>query len=681
MYRIGIDVGGTFTDFVAVDDSGKTTLAKVPSTPGDPSIGVLEGLRMLAETLDLELAALLAETDRIVHGTTVATNALLEHKGARVGLLTTEGHRDVIEMREGLKDDRYNLRLPPPEQLVPRHLRLGVRERMRADGRTETPLDEASLDRAIALLEHERIEAVAVCYLHAWRDPSHERATREAVQRDLPWAYVSLSSDVLPQIKEFERVSTTIVNAYVGPALSRYLDRLEGRLAEAGYAGPALIIQSHGGVAPIDESSRLAAGALLSGPAGGVAGSVYAARLVNEGNLIPFDMGGTSTDISLIIDGQPSLATTRRIAGHTIALGSLDINSIGAGGGSIARVDAGGILHVGPESAGAVPGPACYGNGGSAATVTDANLVLGYLDPASFLGGRRPLDRAAAETVVDDIAVALGVDRMSAARGIHRVVNTTMAEGVRLVSVRRGVDPRRFALLAFGGASGLHATDIARQLGLDRVIVPRVAAVLSAWGMLATDLRFEIARSHIGDTRALDGRALKRLFDEMEAEGLARLRASFDGQARAMRSADMRYGEQVFEIAVPLDGVDWTKADLLPEIAERFHRRHEELYTYSLPDQETVLVNARVAVAGMLAASPQEPALPEVSPSAPRSERRLYIDGWLSASVYDFEALAPAQTIAGPALIEAPMTTVLLRPGERATVTTLGWLDIAISHK
>jgi N-methylhydantoinase A len=678
MYRIGTDVGGTFTDLVVVDDLGRTTLAKVPSTPADPSIGVLDGLQLLADALGLQRAALLAETDRIVHGTTVATNALLEHRGAKVGLLTTEGHRDVIEMREGLKDDRYNLRLPPPEQLVPRKLRLGVRERMRADGRVETPLDQDSLNRAIAALERERVEAVAVCYLHSWRDPSHEYATRDAVKRALPGAYVALSADVLPQIKEFERVSTTIVNAYVGPGLSRYLEELERRLAEAGYAGPTLIIQSHGGVAPIDESGRLAAGAVLSGPAGGVAGSVYAARLISEGNLISFDMGGTSTDISLIVDGRPSLAASRRVASHTIALSSLDIASVGAGGGSIARVDAGGILHVGPQSAGAVPGPACYANGGSAATVTDANLVLGYLDPASFLGGRRRLDRDAAEAAVDNIAAVLGIDRLGAASGIHRVVNTTMAEGVRLVSVRRGVDPRHFALLAFGGASGLHATDIARQLDLKRVVVPRVAAVLSAWGMLATDLRFEIARSHIGDTRSLDGETLKRLFEEMEAEGFARLRASFEGPARASRSVDMRYGEQVFEITVGLDGVDWSRADPLPEIVERFHRRHEELFTYCLPDQETVLVNARVAVAGILLALPQELALPEVSPVAPRTERRIYLDAWTSAPVYDFDALAPAQTIMGPAIVESAMTTVLLRAGERATVTPLGWLDIRL---
>ena len=386
--------------------------------------------------------------------------------------------------------------------------------------------------------------------------------------------------------------------------------------------------------------------------------------------------------------GRPSLAAARRVAGQTIALSSLDIASIGAGGGSIARVDAGGILHVGPESAGAVPGPACYGHGSSAATVTDANLVLGYLDPTAFLGGRRRLDRAAAEAAVDDIAQALGIDRVSAALGIHRVVNTTMAEGVRLVSVRRGVDPRRFALLAFGGASGLHATDIARQLDLERVVVPRVAAVLSAWGMLATDLRFEISRSHVGDTRSLDGGALKRLFEDMEAEGLARLRASpgsgsgagFDGAVRTERSVDMRYGEQVFEITVSLGGVDWRVPDPLPQIVERFHARHDELYTYSMPDQETVLVNARVAVAGILSALPQEPTLPERPATGPRSERRIYLDDWVTAPVWDFDALAPAQRIAGPAIVVSAMTTILLRRGEHAIVTRLGWLDIAIGN-
>jgi N-methylhydantoinase A len=681
MLRIGVDVGGTFTDLVAVDDRGRATLAKVPSTPEDPSTGVLDGLARLAETLDLAPAALLRQTDRIVHGTTVATNALLEGKGAKVGMLTTEGHRDVIEMREGLKSDRYNLRQPPPTPLVPRALRVAVRERIRPDGRIEIPLERSALEAAIARLRDAKVEAVAVCYLHAWRDAAHERATATRLAEMLPGAYVALSSEVLPQIKEFERFSTTAVNAYVGPVLARYLARLGERLTAAGYAGPVLIMQSHGGVLPIADAARLAAGAVLSGPAGGVAGSRYAAKLLGEGNFIPFDMGGTSTDISLIVDGAPTLVMDRGVAGHRIALNSLDIVSIGAGGGSIARVDAGGILHVGPQSAGANPGPACYAKGGTAATVTDANLVLGYLDPDGFLGGRRRLDRTAAETAIDRIAAALGVDRFAAAEGVHRIINTTMAEGVRLVSVRRGVDPRRFALLSFGGASGLHATDVARQLDLVRVVVPRVAAVLSAWGMLATDLRFEVARSHVGDVGQLDGAGVKRLFDAMEHEGLARLRTSFDGPARTDRSVDMRYGEQIFEINVPLDGVDWSVADPLPQIVERFHHRHEQLYTYAQRDQEAVLVNARAAVVGVLPDLPQEPSLPAAPPAPPRAERRIYLGGWVATPVYGFDALAPGQSIAGPAIVESEMTTILIRPGDTATVTPLGWLDIAVPRR
>jgi len=675
---IGIDVGGTFTDLVAIDERGVATLAKVPSTPDDPSRGVLDGLARLAETLAMPTAALLRATDRIVHGTTVATNALLEGKGARTGMLVTAGHRDVIEMREGLKPvERYNMRMPPPAQLVPRALRLPVVERMRHDGRVEIPLDEKSLEQAITALRAAEVEAVAVCLLHAWRDARHEQIVAQALGRALPDVYVALSSQVLPKIKEFERFSTTVVNAYVGPVLARYLERLRERLGTAGYAGPVLIMQSHGGVMPIEEATRLAAGAVLSGPAGGVAGSRHAGKLLNEGNLIPFDMGGTSTDISLIVDGTSSLVMDRAVGGHRVALDSLDIVSIGAGGGSIARVDAGGILHVGPQSAGADPGPACYGRGGTAATVTDANVVLGLIDPDNFLGGRRKLDRAAAEAAVDRIAATLGIGREAAAYGIHRIIDTTMAEGVRLVSVRRGVDPRKFALLAFGGASGLHATAVARALGLTRVIVPRVAAVLSAWGMLATDLRFEMARSHVGDARRLDEDEITKLFAAMEEDGIKRLRASFGGTVRCERSVDMRYGEQVFEINVPLDGVDWRDKPLA-QIVERFHGRHEELYTYAQRDQEAVLVNLRVAMVGVLPGLPEEPALASAAPSSPIAERRIYLDEFLLAPVYAFDRLAPGQPIDGPAIVESAMTTILLRPGERAVTTPLGWLDIAL---
>lgn len=681
MYRIGIDVGGTFTDLVAVDDGGNVTLAKAASTPGDQSVGVMAGLDRLAEALGLDRGGMLARTERIVHGTTVATNALLEMKGARVGLLTTEGHRDIIEMREGLKDDRYNLRLPPPVQLVPRNRRLGVRERIRADGRIETPLDRASLEGAIRQLQQEGVEAVAVCYLHSWRDAAHEQATAAAVRAAMPGVYVSLSSAVLPQIKEYDRVCTTVVNAYVGPALERYLTRLETRLREAGFAGPVLIIQSHGGVATIADSVRLSAGAVLSGPAGGVAGSRYAARLLAHGDLIPFDMGGTSTDISLVVAGEAQIASDRRLAGQRVALQSLDIASIGAGGGSIARVDRARVLHVGPESAGAVPGPACYGAGGSEATVTDANLVLGFLDADNFLGGRTRLDRAAAEAAVDRVAAALGVERMAAAEGIVRVIDTRMAEGIRLVSVRRGVDPRRFAILSFGGAAGLHVTAVARQLDLARVIVPRLSAVMSAWGMLASDVRYELARTHIGDTSRIDVASLRAAYRDMEAEGRRRLgEAAFTGGVSVHCSADMRYGEQIFEVGVPLDGIALEAPDLVQRLAAAFHARHEQLYTYSLPDQEPVLVNARIAVVGALSALPKEPDLPARG-EAPRGRRRIWLGGWREVDVHDFDKLAAGQVIAGPAVVEASTTTVLLGAGDRATVTRFGWLDVAVGGR
>src|SRR5437867_3371308 len=421
LIRIGVDVGGTFTDLAAVDGEGRVVIAKCASTPRDPSQGLMEG----------------------------------------VGLLTTEGHRDVIEMREGLKDDRYNLRMPPPVPLVPRARRLGVRERMRFDGTVAMPLAAASLDAAIRRLETAGVDSVAICYLHSYRNPRHEIETGRAVARRLPRAYVSLSSEVLPQIKEYERVWTTVVNAYVGPALTRYLERLAAELRARGYRGDVLVMQSHGGVAPVRESARLAAGAVLSGPAGGVAAGRYAARLLREGNLVTFDMGGTSTDIALLQRGEPQLTGEKRVGVAKVALPAIDIHTLGAGGGSIAWVDPGRILHVGPESAGADPGPACYAKGGTRATVTDANLVLGYLDPRNFLGGRIALDPDAAYRAVAEVAQRLGTSLLAAAEGVSRVVNTNMAEGIKIVSVRRGVDPRRFALVAFGGAAGLHVTAVA----------------------------------------------------------------------------------------------------------------------------------------------------------------------------------------------------------------------------
>jgi N-methylhydantoinase A len=679
MFTIGIDVGGTYTDLVAIDENGKTVFAKSPSTPSDQSVGVMAGLDELARRLKLTRADMLGLTDRIVHGTTVATNALLERKGARVALLTTEGHRDVIEMREGLKDNRYDLRSPPPEPLVPRGLRFGVRERLKASGDILTPLDERSLGDAIAAIRGSSATSVAVCFLHSYVNPAHELATTERLARELPGVSISSSSDVLPQIKEYERVSTTIVNAYVGPLVRHYLTSLAQRLAEAGFKGSLFIILSHGGMAPVEEAARLAAGTVLSGPAGGVSGARRCADLLGICDLVPFDMGGTSTDISLIAEGRASLSADGMLAGQRIALRSLDIASIAAGGGSIASVDPGGTLRVGPESAGSVPGPACYGNGGVAATVTDANVVLGYLDAAAFMGGQRPLDSAASEAAVDRVATSLGLSRLQAAAGIYRMINLKMADGIRLMTLRRGVDPRRFALLSFGGAAGLHAAEVARELDIKRIIVPTAASVLSAWGMLTSDLRYEVSRTHYGAGARISVDEVRALFAQLEQQASGRLRAWFDGPMTIERSAEMRYGEQIFEIDVALDDLDWNAASLVDQIEHRFHRRHEELYTYASRDQEVVFVNARVAAVGEVSRRGEDVRpLPSAAACAPRTTRQAFFGAWREVPVYALDDLQPGHVIKGPAIIEAETTTVIVAAGDRVIVNVLGWLDIAL---
>lgn len=679
MFTIGIDVGGTYTDLVAIDEHGQTIFAKSPSTPADQSVGVMAGLDELAKRLNLSRADMLGRTDRVVHGTTVATNALLERKGAKVALLTTEGHRDVIEMREGLKDNRYDLRSPPPPPLVPRERRFGVKERLRADGGITIPLEDRSLDEAIAAIRRCGATSVAVCFLHSYLNPAHELAAVERLARELPDISISRSSDVLPQIKEYERVSTTIVNAYVRPLVRHYLANLEQRLEVAGFRGTLFIVLSHGGMAPVEEASRLAAGTVLSGPAGGISGARRCADLLGIFDLVPFDMGGTSTDISLISDGRASLSADGMLAGQRIALRSLDIASIAAGGGSIASVDAAGTLRVGPESAGSVPGPACYGNGGKAATVTDANVVLGYLDASAFMGGKRPLDRAAAETAVDRVAASLGLSRVEAAAGIFRMINLKMADGIRLMTLRRGVDPRKFALLSFGGAAGLHAAEVARELEIKRIIVPVAASVLSAWGMLTSDLRYEVSRTHYGAEGRISAADARKLFDDLEQRATGRLRSWFGGPITTERSAEMRYGEQIFEIDVALDGLDWNAASLVDQIEDRFHRRHEELYTYASRDQEVVFVNARVAAVGEVAQRGQDAKpVPSAAACAPRGTRQAWFGEWRDVPVYALDDLRPGHALAGPAIVEAETTTVLVNEGDRVAVNALGWLDIAL---
>ncbi len=678
-YRIAVDVGGTFTDVVGVSADGATTFVKVPSTPENQAVGTINGITKLAGVLGLEVRDLLSRTERIVHGMTVATNALLERKGAKVGLLTTEGHRDVLEMREGLKPERYNMRLPRQEALVPRRLRLGVRERVRADGQIEVPLDKESLDQAISTLQAEGVTSIAVCYLHSYSDDSHERETERAIRAAMPDAYVSLSSDVLPQIKEYERVSTTIVNAYVGPLIALYLGRLEEQLKEAGFAGPLLIILSHGGVAPVSQAVQVAASTVLSGPAGGLAGGRRIAEIMNAPDLITFDVGGTSSDISLIADGKATLSSDRTMANERIALPSLDIITLGAGGGSIARVETSGLLEVGPQSAGSVPGPICYGRGGTVPAVTDASVVLGYLDPENFAGGEAKLDREAAAAAFEALGERLGVSAIEAAAGVHRVVNTQLTEGIRVATVRRGVDPRRFALLGFGGAAGLHVTELARMLDISRVIVPQMASVLSAWGMLNTELRLEAVQTLVGETDTLDLATVRELYERLERNGRQQMASWFDGQVEFRRTAEMRYGEQVFEIDVPLDQVDLSSDGALQALKAAFEKRHEELYAYHLPEQAPVLINARLATVGVLPDIAVSEHVGGEGSHALRGTRNVYLGEWEEVEVYAFDDLVPGECVQGPAVIESDTTTVLLRAEDEARSTAQGWLDISVA--
>ena len=603
MFKIGIDVGGTFTDFVVAGQGEVPRYFKTSSTAGDPSRGVIAGLHDVAAAHGLSVAEFLSQTQLIVHGTTVATNTLVERKGAKVGLLTTEGFRDLLEMREGLKEDRYNLRMKPVEPLVPRYLCIGVPERVRSDGKIETPLDQQALDQGLEYLQAQGVDALAVCFLFSYLNAAHENAALERIRKKFPDLYTSLSHEVLPQIKEFDRLSTTVVNSYVGPVFGEYLLRLRQRLAQYRRVQDILIMQSTGGVAPIDDSIPQAVRAILSGPAGGVSGAAHYGQMMEEARIIGFDMGGTSTDISLIENGSPQLTGERFEAGWKIAVPMIDIQTLGAGGGSIARVDSGGILHVGPESAGADPGPACYAKGGVAPTVTDANLVLGYLDADNFLGGKERLDASLAKKALDEsVAAPLALSTVEAAYGVHQVVSTTVAEGMRLMCVKRGVDPRDFVILAFGGASGLQASRVARQLDVGKVYVPGPAAVLSAYGMLSTDLQYDFSRSYPATLDRVDLDAVRSIMRELEAEGRRKLYAQglSDEDIEVVKSADMRYLDQIYEVNVPVPDLSKQRDPLLSEWTVNFHRRYEELFSYRQSDQEVRLVTLRTTVLGRL---------------------------------------------------------------------------------
>ena len=683
---LGIDVGGTFTDLVALDGKGGLHSTKTPSTP-DPSIGVMNGIAKIAGMLGEETGHFLSRCSLIVHGTTVATNTLLEYSGAKVGLLTTEGFRDEIEFRRGYKESVFSPRLPAPYPIVPRRLRIGVPERLDAAGNVIRELDEDAVRKAVRFLVDEGVEAIAVCFLFSFMNPAHELRVKEMIEQEAPGLFVSISSEVLPQIREFERVSTTIVNAYTGPALQRYLENLERSLHEQGFAGELFVMQSNGGVQNIVQSGKLAAGCLLSGPAGGVTAAAFIGERIGHSDLITVDMGGTSYDVAVIEQLQPSLTTESWISRYRIALPMLDIHTVGAGGGSIAWVDSGGLLQVGPRSAGSYPGPACYGRGGTEPTVTDANLVLGYLNPDRFLGGEMKLDAAAAEEAIRrHVAEPLGLTVIEAALAISEVVNNNMSNAIRFVTTQRGYDPRRFALLAAGGAGAVHAGRQAEDLGIETVIVPRFAPVLCALGDVSANLKVTELRTRFERADKVDLDAINRLFDEMEQAAREKLgsgRTAIRFETR--RYVDLRYEGEVHEVTVPIKTRTRrvTALNMEATIAQ-FHDIHERLFAHQNPHSPVEILNLRLDLLGVRDRIPlhEEPFGDEDPAPAMTGRRTVYFGAEpVEAAVYNGDLLRPGHMIVGPAVIEQWGTTIVVYPKHEALIDAFGNCMIEIRRE
>ncbi len=649
---LGVDVGGTFTDAVLLD-GGAVHSAKVPTTPGEESRGVMAAIAAVLERAGAEAEAV----ELFCHGMTVGTNALLEERGARTALVATAGFADLLEIGRQDRPHLYRLCAPKPTPLVPRELRFEAAERTGPEGVIET-LGEEEPERLARLIEESGAEAVAICLLFSYLDPGHERRLAEHLRERLPDVHVSASHEVLPRFREFERCSTTAIDAYLSPLLGRYLGELAAATAAAGLPAP-LVMQSSGGVAPAAEAARAGAWSVLSGPAGGAVGAGLLARAAGEPDALGFDMGGTSCDVCVVEDGSVRRTDSRQIEGRTIQLPMVDVHTVGAGGGSVAWRDPGGALRVGPRSAGARPGPACYGRGGEEPTVTDANLLLGNLAADSTLAGGVELDLGAAERAVDGLAAELGLGREETAAGILRVANQEMVRALRVVTVERGIDPRRFALLPFGGAGPMHAAAIAAELGIERIVCPRASGVLSALGLCASDRRRDTARTVMLAGGELSAERVAAAVEEL----IAAAGSDLGAEARPELVYEMRYAGQAFELPVP------GPRDPDPaELAAEFERRHEERYGHRDPDGEVVLVDIRLA----LVVDGPEPRPEAAAGEVEERSRRVCFEGeWIEAPVLRGEPGAGTEA-AGPVVFELPEATLVLPPGWQAEVDAAG---------
>jgi N-methylhydantoinase A len=674
--RVGVDVGGTFTDLVTVSD-GRIDVRKTPSTPDAPEQGVVNGLAAARDDgLDLGAVAFLA------HGTTVATNAVLEGEWAETALVTTEGFRDVLEIGRQNRPDIYDFQAEKPTPVVPRDRRFEVPERLDERGRVRRPLDEDAVRTVASEVREAGVDSVAVCLLHSFEDDAHERRVADLLSAAGVEAAVSLSSSTLPEIREYERTLTTCLDAALRPVMDRYLGRLETATADLGVGADLQLMQSNGGTVTASAARERPVNTLLSGPAAGVQGATYVAGLGGVEDLLTMDMGGTSCDVSLVEGGEPLVSTDVAVGDFPVSVPMIDVHTVGSGGGSVAWVDAGGALRVGPRSAGADPGPVCYGRGGTDPTITDAQLLLGRLDPERFLSDALDGSREAAAAAVEEtVAADLGVPVREAAQGILDVANANMERALRVVSVERGYDPRDFTLVAFGGAGPLHATTLADALDVPRVVVPRTAGVLSALGLLVSDVLYDYSVSRVRAWDEVTPATLAEVLDDFRAEAGDRLAA--EGRAAEAvvfePSVDLRYAGQSFELSVPVpDGA--VDDDTLAALAERFHERHRTRYGHAYPEEPVELVTVRLRARGVV-----EP--PDLHPEpvagtvedAVRETRPVAFDGTdHETRVYDRAALPTGGTLDGPAVVEGAESTVVVRPGQSARVDEYGSLVVEV---
>jgi len=678
-YRVTVDTGGTFSDFVYLNEAtGAVTIAKVASTPDDPSRAIIQGVEgLLAQGVAPEDIAFFC------HGTTVGTNALLEGKGARTGLLVTEGFRGIYPVGEQSRPYGpaiFDVMFDKPAPLVPQSRTGEVKERVDFRGNVLQALDEAALRATVRALHAERVESIAVCLLFSFLHPAHEQRVREVVAEEMQGCSVSLSCEVLPQIREYFRLSTTVINACLAPILARYIAQLDSRLAAARVTTrQKYIMQSNGGMATFTAAARKAVTTVLSGPAGGVTAGAYACRMSGAPNLITFDMGGTSCDVALIRGGEPSVAIRGKIEGRDLAVPMMDINTVSAGGGTIARVDRFGTLQVGPDSAGAIPGPACYGRGGSEPTITDCNLLLGLLSPDNFLGGRMRLDAAAARRAVETrVAAPLAMDAVAAAEGVVRIIDVKMAEAIKAISTMRGHDLRDFMLLAFGGAGPVHAARIARDLGMAGVIVPLYPGVFSAIGLLMSDVKHDHVQSKMDAIAALAPAGVEAMLARLGEQAVAELAADGFGEVQIglQRAVDMRYAGQGYEITIPCDA----RPDLA-QLRAAFDARHQAMFGHSAPEEPVEIVSYRVRGIGKVppVAMPRFARAGTSLADALRETRRVRFDGaTIDCPVYQREKLDVGLRVAGPAVLDQLDCTTVICPGQVARVDE--WKNLIVTQ-